>query len=154
MFINKYQDNTEFNQSTQNYPILFRLGFVRDQFGLKSWAIEWIFSDEIDDLDADGLIIQVLRSLPIIGAIMGIGKIYSVWSTDTFEDNRRDKIILTLTAIIEICGLGIITLIMKILYNALANILTLCLPHLIHRRDRHAAENFREYLISKLNCGQ
>ncbi|AFS28143.1 hypothetical protein [Chlamydia psittaci] len=154
MFINRYHDNTEFNQATQNYPKLFRLGFVRDQFGLKYWAIEWIFSDEIDDLDADGLIIQVLRALPIVGAIMGIGKIYSVWSTDTFEDNRRDKIIFTLTAIIEICGLGILTLILKIIYNAIANLLIICLPPLIHRRDGNAAENFREYLFTKLNCGQ
>lgn len=128
MFINTYHDNTEFNQSTQNYPTLFRLGFVRDQFGLKSWAIEWIFSDDIEDLDADGVIIQVLRALPIIGAILGIGKLYSVWSTDTLEDNRKDKIILTLTGIIEISGLGISTLIMKILYNALAHIFIFCLP--------------------------
>lgn len=74
------------------------------------------------------MIIQVLRALPIIGAILGIGKLYSVWSTDTLEDNRKDKIILTLTGIIEISGLGISTLIMKILYNALAHIFIFCLP--------------------------
>ncbi|ASD30705.1 membrane protein [Chlamydia abortus] len=152
MFINQYHDNTEFNQSTQNYPTLFRLGFVRDQFGLKSWTIEWIFSDDIEDLDADGVIIQVLRALPIIGVILGIGKLYSVWSTDTLEDNRKDKIILTLTGIIEICGLGIITLIMKILYNALAHILIFCLPRLVHRRNSDAEDNFREHLISQLSC--
>ncbi len=83
-----------------------------------------------------------------IGAILGIGKIYSVWSTDTLEDNRRDKIILILIpkVIIKICGL-----IMKIFYNALANILILCLTRLVYRIDRNGKENFREYLITKLN---
>ncbi|WP_375793478.1 hypothetical protein O1W69_05110 [Chlamydia sp. 12-01] len=154
MFINTYGDNSEFYNATENYPALFTLGFVRNQFGLQTWNFDWVISDELNSLDSDGLYIQILRALPVIGILMGISRLYSVWSTYTFEDNCTDKIIHTLIGIIEICGLGFVTLIIKILYIILAFILVKFADLLLLiRKDKGSAEDFREFLIDKLNCG-
>ncbi|MEF9497065.1 hypothetical protein [Chlamydia sp. 04-14] len=154
MCINTYGDNSEFHNATQNYPLLFRLGFVRDQFGLKDWKFDWLISNDIEDLDADGIVIQVLRALPIIGTSMGVSKIYSVWSTDTLEDSLKDKIIHTIVGLIEICGLGVITLIMKIFYFALTYIIVAIIPPCVRlRKGPEAEENMREFLIDTLSFG-
>ncbi|MEF9520071.1 hypothetical protein SBV45_03820 [Chlamydia crocodili] len=154
MFINTYRDNSEFHDAAQNYPALFRLGFVRDQFGLKDWKFDWLISDDIEDLDADGIFIQILRALPIIGTVMGVSRIYSVWSTDTLDDSLKDKIIHTVVGLIEICGLGIITLIMKIFYFVLVRIIVTIVPACVRiRRGSEAEENMREFLIDTFSLG-
>ncbi|AAP05325.1 hypothetical protein [Chlamydia caviae] len=154
MFINTYRDNSEFNHTTQNYPTLFKLGFVRDEFGLKRWNYEWILSIDIDDLDADGIAVQILRALPLIGTVMGLSRIYSVWSTDTFDDNLKDKIIHTLAGLIETCGLGLITLIMKVFYNIFAHIIFAITASCVRLcKGIEKEEEVRELLGNIFACG-
>ncbi|BAE81189.1 hypothetical protein [Chlamydia felis Fe/C-56] len=154
MFVNIYHDNSEFNTATQNYSQIFRLGFVRNQFGLKAWPYDWMFSNDITDLDADGLVTQILRALPFTGTILGAGRLYSVWSTDTLDDRHIDKIVHTFMSLIEICGCGLVTLILKILYFALAFIITELSSFIIYiRKDKEAAEHFRDDLIDRFTCG-
>ncbi|SYX09056.1 hypothetical protein C834K_0602 [Chlamydia poikilotherma] len=154
MFINTYNSSEEFYNTTQNFPTLFKLGFIRDQFGLKDWKFDWLISNDIEDLDSDGIFIQILRALPIIGTVMGISRIYSVWSTNTLDDSLKDKIIHTIVGLIETCGLGVITLIMKIFYFILANVILAIVPPCVRiRRGSEAEENMKELLIDTLSFG-
>ncbi|WP_375793477.1 hypothetical protein O1W69_05105 [Chlamydia sp. 12-01] len=151
MFINTYNNNDEFHNATQNYPKIFKLGFVRDDSSLISWKYECCFSPDPEDFfDLDGFGTQMLRALPIIGTIMGMGRIYSAWSTNARSDRLKDKITHTLVGLIEICGLGIVTLIMKIFHFILGTLLAIIIPPCVRliTKDSNTAEQVENAILN------
>ncbi|QEM73918.1 hypothetical protein DZK34_02985 [Chlamydia abortus] len=111
MFINKYPNNQDFLSGTREYCPLFRSGFVRNPTGIQPIAQEWHA-----DVLSTSSILEIKKATPILGTIMGLGRLYSVWSTEDSLVNTKELLLHTLTGIIETLGLGILLLIAKILY--------------------------------------
>ncbi|WP_375793479.1 hypothetical protein O1W69_05115 [Chlamydia sp. 12-01] len=114
MFIDRYPDDQRFNNATQNYCSLFRSGFVRDHSGVAFIRWEW------DLRIAEGIfsprnVSEIKKFMPISGTIMGLGRLYSIWSTEDNDTSKKELFLHTLTGIIETLGLGIILLIAKII---------------------------------------
>ncbi|WP_231913632.1 hypothetical protein [Chlamydia poikilotherma] len=70
------------------------------------WEINIANTDEIKEL--------LIRCIPIIGNILGFGKLYSLWSTRDPSDRYEDILFHTLSGVLEALGLGIVALILKI----------------------------------------
>ncbi|BAE81188.1 hypothetical protein [Chlamydia felis Fe/C-56] len=122
MLIDRYSNNYNFCEGTKDHFFLFRSGFVRDLRGLRSLKGEWNLSIARGICSKTNMH-EIGKTLPIIGTILGLGRLYSVWST---KDDKSSKIRLflhTLTGVIETLGLGIIILIAKIARIAIT---TLC----------------------------
>ncbi|WP_348662634.1 hypothetical protein [Chlamydia vaughanii] len=121
MFINKYGNNLQFLTQTSSQLSLFRFGFVREAAGIRNIRDEWDpaihHSPFISSCDKRSL--ELMRPMPILGTILGLGRVYSVWSTKDSEDDIKNKILHTVTGIVEILGLGIVLLVAKILVCAM-----------------------------------
>ncbi|WP_348662633.1 hypothetical protein [Chlamydia vaughanii] len=76
---------------------------------------EW----EINIMNLDDIKELLIRCVPIIGNILGAGKLYSVWSTKDFEDRCQDIIFHTISGALETLGLGVAALILKIVVTGL-----------------------------------
>ncbi len=88
-------------------PEVFREGFVRDHHGL-SEASDWLLSSQT------ALIRSLLGIVPILGNILGAGRLYSVWYTSD-QDWKKQVVWHTIFGVLEVLGLGIIALALKIL---------------------------------------
>ncbi|MEF9520072.1 hypothetical protein SBV45_03815 [Chlamydia crocodili] len=118
MFIDRYPNNWNFSIRTRNSCSLLRSGFVRTYLGVQPINREWNISTR-DGIFSKANMLEIKKATPILGTIMGLGRLYSVWST---KDNTTSKIQLllhTLTGVIETLGLGIILLIAKIIRLAI-----------------------------------
>ncbi|AFS24870.1 hypothetical protein [Chlamydia psittaci] len=121
MFINKYPNNQDFLHATREHCSLFRSGFVRNPTGIKPIAQEWHLAIHSGVLSKSN-ILEIKKATPILGTIMGLGRLYSVWSTEDSIVDKKELLLHTLTGMIETLGLGIILLIAKII-RAVINIL-------------------------------
>ncbi|ANH78980.1 hypothetical protein [Candidatus Chlamydia sanziniae] len=105
--IPKYTRHIEFVVASTYFPCcLVQRGFVRNARNLmfplgKSAGIE--------------LKRSFFASIPILGILMGMERLYSVWSTKDLRDSRISICLHTLVGILEVLGLGIILVFAKIL---------------------------------------
>ncbi|BAE81190.1 hypothetical protein [Chlamydia felis Fe/C-56] len=136
-FINKYTDNEDFFFNNQKAFWLFKEGFIRSKTQMLPYTIDW----EIDITNADEIKELLIRCIPIIGNILGLGKLYSLWSTKDPEDRYKDILFHTLSGVLESLGLGIVALILKVVTTMifyffellevlLFNIASLILPYI------------------------
>ncbi|ACZ33201.1 conserved hypothetical protein [Chlamydia pneumoniae LPCoLN] len=100
-----------FLENTKHYPEIFREGFVRDRHGLME-ASDWLLSTDIT------IIRSLLGAIPILGNILGAGRLYSVWYTSD-EDWKKQVVWHTIFGILEVLGLGILALALKILLTTI-----------------------------------
>ncbi|AAP05324.1 hypothetical protein [Chlamydia caviae] len=110
-FIYKYKNNTEFFCDNQNACWLFKQGFIRSDTQLLPYTLDW----EIDITHTDEIKELIIRCVPIVGSILGFGKIYSLWSTRDPTDRYKDILFHTLSGVLETLGLGIVALSLKII---------------------------------------
>ncbi|MEF9520063.1 hypothetical protein SBV45_03860 [Chlamydia crocodili] len=95
-----YNTNAEFTEKTKNHPYLIRTAYSRTNeiIGAKE---AWTH--------------MVLSSLPILGTIRGLARLYSIYSVkDRSEDTTSALIVHTLVGIFETLGLGIVLMIIPI----------------------------------------
>ncbi|ADZ18492.1 hypothetical protein [Chlamydia psittaci] len=109
-FFYKYNNNADFFYDNQNAHWLLKDGFIRSETQLYPYTMDW----EIDITNADEIKELLIRCAPIIGNILGFGKLYSLWSTKDPEDRCKDILFHTLSGVLETLGLGVIALILKI----------------------------------------
>ncbi|WP_232500664.1 hypothetical protein [Chlamydia felis] len=84
--------------------------FPRDDEGLWEVSCDW------DLTRPAALKNSLLAAIPIVGSVMGLIKLFSVWSVK-FQDESISKILVyTFTGFLEFYGLGIVVLLLKILY--------------------------------------
>ncbi|EPP35305.1 hypothetical protein CP10139811_0176 [Chlamydia ibidis] len=111
--INIYSSNQEFanNLAERGITHPHLLGYVRNEYTLFSAHEDWnIFSDRRGLNDC-------LRCLPVIGNILGIIKLQSVWSTKDPEDHIFDVVMHTISGVLETIGLGLIVVALKVVYS-------------------------------------
>ncbi|WP_375793470.1 hypothetical protein O1W69_05070 [Chlamydia sp. 12-01] len=102
MFINSYQKPTDFLAGTINHPNLIKSAYVRDN----------VTAQIISEKDLKSLL---LSTIPILGTIRGIARLYSIWSVkDRSQDSTKDLIVHTSIGILEILGLGLFRLVLDI----------------------------------------
>lgn len=111
----RYKDSCEFViQNCSRHPLV-RLGFVRQSSGLISaLSFSWLR--------------VALASLPIVGSILGLSRLYSVWSTNHAKDSKVRYVGHTLIGIVESVGLGgifLVALITLILLQIVFVLLTI-----------------------------
>ncbi|WP_375793476.1 hypothetical protein O1W69_05100 [Chlamydia sp. 12-01] len=106
-----YKNNSEFFCNNQNTNWLFKEGFIRSETHMQPYTIDWI----IDVTNTDEIKELFIRCIPIIGNILGCGKLYSLWSTRDPKDRYKDVLFHTLSGVLETLGLGIIALSLKII---------------------------------------
>lgn len=109
-FFYKYKNNTDFFYDNQNAHWLLKDGFIRSETHLYPYTMDW----EIDITHSDEIKELLIRCTPIIGNILGFGKLYSLWSTRDPEDRYKDILFHTLSGVLETLGLGVVALILKI----------------------------------------
>ncbi|WP_434602046.1 hypothetical protein [Chlamydia crocodili] len=122
MFIDRYPNNWNFWIHTKSSCSLFRSGFVRNSRGVQHIHREWNISTS-NGVFSKANMLEIKKATPILGTIMGLGRLYSVWSTKDRITSKTELLLHTLTGIIETLGLGIILLIAKIIHLAIK---TLC----------------------------
>ncbi|WP_434602044.1 hypothetical protein [Chlamydia crocodili] len=122
MFIDRYPDNESFFNATQHYYSLLRSGFVRNPHGVRSICKEWNISTS-NGVFSKANMLEIKKATPILGTIMGLGRLYSIWSTKDHTTSKIQLLLHTLTGVVETAGLGIILLIAKIMRLAIK---TLC----------------------------
>ncbi|MEF9520069.1 hypothetical protein SBV45_03830 [Chlamydia crocodili] len=110
-FIYRYRNNTEFFFDQQNACWLFKEGFIRSETQMLPYTLDW----EINISSADEIKELLARCIPIVGNILGFGKLYSLWSTRDPTDRYKDILFHTLSGVLEALGLGIVALILKII---------------------------------------
>ncbi|WP_375793473.1 hypothetical protein O1W69_05085 [Chlamydia sp. 12-01] len=110
MFNLSYPTNTDFLKGTANHPNLFKTAYARNGDGVAYHAYCWRFpgSGEIKS--------TILASLPILGTILGIAHLHSIYAVkDRSNDRTRDIVAHTIAGILETLGLGILLLVVKII---------------------------------------
>ncbi|ACZ33203.1 conserved hypothetical protein [Chlamydia pneumoniae LPCoLN] len=111
-----YANTLEFIQGTQSLCPLFKYGFVRHhnkgQLEIEDASHDWDFLEPPSTWKR-----TLLAAIPILGSIIGLGRLFSIWSIREPQDSQEYKSIFwhTLCAVLEILGLGIVALILKIL---------------------------------------
>ncbi|SYX09057.1 hypothetical protein C834K_0603 [Chlamydia poikilotherma] len=118
MFIDRYPNNWNFSLRTKNHGSLIRSSFVRNQFGVQPIHREWNISTK-NGVFSKANILEIKKAAPILGTIMGLGRLYSVWSTKDHTTSKIQLLLHTLTGVVETLGLGIILLIAKIMRIAI-----------------------------------
>ncbi|SYX09052.1 hypothetical protein C834K_0598 [Chlamydia poikilotherma] len=116
--LTRYETSSDFVLGTENHPEWIKSAYARYNRGIRS-------SSPLLDLFLDGkksLISSALSSLPVLGSIRGLARLYSIYSVkDRSEDSKKNTVFHTIASILEILGLGIFMLIAKILILSLIN---------------------------------
>ncbi|WP_366223905.1 hypothetical protein [Chlamydia buteonis] len=126
--INRYKNNTDFFYDNQNVHWLLKDGFIRSETQMQPYTIDW----EINIANAEEIKELLIRCIPIIGNTLGLGKLYSVWSTKDPKDRCRDILFHSLSGALEILGLGIVSLVLKVAMTMAFYFLE-CLEFLIYK---------------------
>ncbi|AAD18376.1 hypothetical protein CpB0228 [Chlamydia pneumoniae TW-183] len=121
MLIGRYSSDDQFTEATKNTPTIIKLGFVRDNLEGLTNPISEIVSETSSSIKD-----SVLRSLPILGSILGCARLYSTLSTNDPLDETQEKIWHTIFGALETLGLGILILLFKIIFVILH-----CIFHLV-----------------------
>ncbi|WP_100934293.1 hypothetical protein [Candidatus Chlamydia corallus] len=129
MLIKRYETADEFFDATANFPsIQCGYQFVRSREGsicvLPSFDLSLVILSVPEDVSCSPLkataftiITRVIESIPIVAAFYGIGRLCAVWCVKGFPGSTFTKIYHTFVAALQILGLGIITLILRILFT-------------------------------------
>ncbi|MEF9520064.1 hypothetical protein SBV45_03855 [Chlamydia crocodili] len=112
MFISKYATHLEFKEKTTHHPNWIKSGYIRDLESTASHRNCWII------LDYDNLKASFLSSMPGLGTIRGLARLYNVWSIKGTVEQINNTIIHTITGILETLGLGIVLLVFRITLTA------------------------------------
>ncbi|WP_244983115.1 hypothetical protein [Chlamydia buteonis] len=108
----RYQTTEEFDQMiSQVCPTRLQMIFPRDDEGIWDIHYDWNLKNSIARRNS------VLAAFPLVGSIMGLTKLFSVWSVNLREDSIKKIFVYTITGLMEFCGLGIVTLALKLLYT-------------------------------------
>ncbi|SYX08687.1 hypothetical protein C834K_0209 [Chlamydia poikilotherma] len=116
----RFQTTEDFDNAVGNFPRKCQMLFPRDDEGL------WDISSDWDLMKSNALKNSALAALPLIGSIMGLIKLFSVWSVNLRGESKRKILAYTITGLMEFCGLGIVTLVLKILCLFFKIIFTAC----------------------------
>lgn len=93
----------------ENVPKNLQSLFPRDDDGL------WPISEDADLRKASALKHSLLAALPVIGSIIGLVKLFSVLSVrDRGEDPASTRAYYLVTGCLEVLGLGLLLLVLKI----------------------------------------
>ncbi|WP_375793598.1 hypothetical protein O1W69_00495 [Chlamydia sp. 12-01] len=107
----RFETTQDFDVSIgEIFPPSLHMLFPRDDDGLWDIAYNWNLSYPL------ALKHSLLSALPVIGSIMGLIKLFSVWSVNLRGESKGKILAYTVTGLMEFCGLGIVTLVLKILY--------------------------------------
>ncbi|EPP29254.1 hypothetical protein CP8484711_0404B, partial [Chlamydia psittaci 84-8471/1] len=125
-----YQTSEEFDQRISGLPRNVHMMFPRDDEGIWDISCDWDLTKPIACRNS------LLAAFPFVGSIVGLIKLVSVWSVNLREDSAKKVFVYTVTGLMEFCGLGILTLILKLLYTfalhccSKPNSRTLSAPHI------------------------
>ncbi|WP_348662627.1 hypothetical protein [Chlamydia vaughanii] len=125
MLFTTYQNSRDFVNQARNHPKILVLNYSRCPKGLENY----IYSVTLYDCDA--VKSALLTCIPVLGTILGLARLYSVWSVkDRSQDSCKELTIYTLIGIMETLGLGLLLLpiriIASIIYLAIAFFTGLC----------------------------
>lgn len=121
MFIERYQNNRDFINATKYVCPLLKSSFVRGSRGVQPICVEWTLTTRNSIFSKTNLQ-EIKKAAPLLGTILGLGRLYSVWSTKDRTTSKKELLLHTLTGIVETLGLGIILLIAKITLTAIKTI--------------------------------
>ncbi|AFS21836.1 hypothetical protein [Chlamydia psittaci] len=118
MFVT-YPTHASFIEGTRNHPHLLKSAYVRTQTpssaqiseptGVSSHLECWVL------IDKENLKSTILNSIPILGTIRGLARLYSIYSVkDRSCDATANTVMHTTTGILETLGLGIFIILAKI----------------------------------------
>ncbi|MEF9497072.1 hypothetical protein [Chlamydia sp. 04-14] len=132
-----YNTHAEFANQTGNHPYLIRTAYSRTHSEIVQEKEVWMN--------------MILSSVPILGTIRGLARLYSIWSVkDKSEDTTSALIIHTLVGIFETLGLGVVLIIVPIFFifmnivlgfirllfaligRSICNLKRLCLPNKVN----------------------
>ncbi|AAD18374.1 hypothetical protein CpB0225 [Chlamydia pneumoniae TW-183] len=119
--VNRYKSSAEFSADHYYDDNLVRMGYKRNLRGLAP------VENEVCLFEENNLLESVMASIPIMGSILGLGRLHSVWSTQDPKDSKISIIFHTALGILETLGLGIIVLLIKITITILLILFTPCL---------------------------
>ncbi|AFS24443.1 hypothetical protein [Chlamydia psittaci] len=107
-----YQTTEEFDQRiSEVFPRRVHMLFPRDDEGIWDITCDWDLKNPIACRNS------LLAAFPLVGSIMGLTKLFSVWSVNLREDSVKKIFVYTITGLMEFCGLGIVTLALKLFYT-------------------------------------
>ncbi|MEF9497071.1 hypothetical protein [Chlamydia sp. 04-14] len=113
MFISKYATHLEFKEKTAHHPNWIKSGYIRDLESTESHRNCWII------IDYENLKASLLSSIPILGTIRGLARLFHVWSIKGSVEQINNTIIHTITGILETLGLGVVLLVFRITLTAI-----------------------------------
>ncbi|MEF9496612.1 MULTISPECIES: hypothetical protein [Chlamydia] len=106
----RFETNQDFDDRVgQIFPRSCYMLFPRDDEGIWDISYDW------DLTNPTALKNSALAVIPVIGSIIGLIKLFSVWSVNLRGESKRKILVYTVTGLMEFCGLGIVTLVLKIL---------------------------------------
>ncbi|AAP04947.1 hypothetical protein [Chlamydia caviae] len=107
----RFQTTEEFDEVIGRvFPSSCHMVFPRDDDGLWDTSYDWDLTHPF------ALKNSVLAAIPLIGSIMGLIKLFTVWSVSPYGESKVKIATYTITGLMELCGLGIVLLALKILY--------------------------------------
>ncbi|AAP05326.1 hypothetical protein CCA_00584 [Chlamydia caviae GPIC] len=118
MFIERYQNNRDFVNATRDVSPLLKSSFVRKSHYVRSISEEWNLTTRNGVFSKTNLQ-EIKKATPLLGTILGLGRLYSVWSTKDNITSKKELVLHTLTGVVETLGLGIILLIAKIMLTVI-----------------------------------
>ncbi|MEF9497073.1 hypothetical protein [Chlamydia sp. 04-14] len=114
-----HETSLDFLNQTRNHPQFVKNAYVRNApIGFAPRLRMGV--EDITLFSSSALTSSLLSSLPILGTIRGLARLYSVWSVkDRRNDHFKDQVTHTLLGIFEVLGLGAALLVVKIAITAL-----------------------------------
>ncbi|WP_375793469.1 hypothetical protein O1W69_05065 [Chlamydia sp. 12-01] len=108
MFTSRYSSHLAFKEKTAHHPEWIKSGYATNLESTESHELCWII------VSYQSLKASLLSSIPILGSIRGLARLYSVWSVKGTIEQINNTIIHTITGVLEFLGLGAILLVVKI----------------------------------------
>ncbi|SFV99794.1 Uncharacterised protein [Chlamydia abortus] len=131
-----YQTNEEFDQRiSEAFPRRIQMIFPRDDEGIWDITCDWDLKNPIARRNS------LLAAFPLVGSIMGLTKLFSAWSVNLREDSIKKIFVYTITGLMEFCGLGIVTLALKLVYTFVLYCYHCCQSHPRNPLTLHIAES-------------
>ncbi|CBY16898.1 hypothetical protein CYD57_0387 [Chlamydia psittaci] len=104
-----YRNNQDFVAHESYFPKILRLGCIRNHQGIIH--NDWLLNNK-------KIVLETLaRAIPLLGNILGASKLFSIFAVPTKEDSKVDIAVHTFAGILEMLGLGLIVLVLKIIFT-------------------------------------
>ncbi|CAG9046581.1 hypothetical protein NVRI1_00944 [Chlamydia abortus] len=104
-----YKNNRDFVVHASRFPKIIQSGCIRNHQGIMH--NDWLLNNKKSILET------LARTIPLLGNILGFSKLFSIFAAPIKKDSKVDIAVHTFAGILEMLGLGLIILALKIIFT-------------------------------------